>query len=113
MIHQFRQNGYNIVLDVHSGGVAVVDDAAYRLLEELTPPNAEQPLAEECPPALLEKLSGEFSEEELRGAYAELYQMYRDGYLFSEDDYAQFADRMVSSPIKAMCLHISHDCQLR
>ena len=113
MIHQFRQNGYNIVLDVHSGGVAVVDDAAYRLLEELTPPNAEQPLAEECPPALLEKLSGEFSEEELRGAYAELYEMYRDGDLFSEDDYAQFADRMVSSPIKAMCLHISHDCQLR
>ena len=108
MIHKYSLNGYNIVLDVHSGGVSVVDDAAYRLLDYLEPP-----LREECPQEVLDILSSEFSAEELREAYAELYAMYQNGILFSEDDYAQFADKMVSSPVKAMCLHIAHDCNLR
>lgn len=108
MIHKYHLNGYNIVLDVHSGGVSVVDDAAYRLLDEITPP-----LTENCPEEVLHKLSSEFSKEELMDAYSELYEMYADGILFSEDDYAQFADKMVASPVKAMCLHIAHDCNLR
>ena len=108
MIHKYSLNGYYIVLDVHSGGVSVVDSAAYRILDYLEPP-----LREECPREILDALSGEFSAEELREAYAELYAMYQDGILFSEDDYAQFADKMVSSPVKAMCLHIAHDCNLR
>ena len=108
MIHKYKLGGFNIVLDVHSGGVSVVDDAAYRLLDELSPP-----LGAVCPAEVLEKLSEEFSAEELAEAYGELYEMYQNGLLYSEDDYAQFADRMVSSPVKAMCLHIAHDCNLR
>ena len=108
MIHKYSLNGFNIVLDVHSGGVSVVDDAAYRLLDFITPP-----MAKECPKEILDKLSGEFSENQLTEAYDELYSMYTDGILFSEDDYAQFADRMVSSPVKAMCLLVAQDCQLR
>ncbi|MDD6033930.1 MAG: thioether cross-link-forming SCIFF peptide maturase, partial [Oscillospiraceae bacterium] len=108
MIHKYSMGGYNIVLDVHSGGVSVVDDAAYRLLDELS-----SPMAAQCPDEILDRLSGEFTREELLDAYEELYGMYKDGLLFSEDDYAQFADRMVSSPVKAMCLHIAHDCNLR
>ncbi|MEG2596948.1 MAG: 4Fe-4S cluster-binding domain-containing protein, partial [Oscillospiraceae bacterium] len=108
MIHKYTLNGYNIVLDVHSGGVSVVDDAAYRLLDCITPP-----MTENCPPEILKTLSVEFSVGELEEAYAELYEMFSAGILFSEDDYSQFADRMVSSPIKAMCLHIAHDCNLR
>ena len=42
-----------------------------------------------------------------------MLELQKNGLLFSEDDYAQFADRMVSSPLKAMCLHVSHDCNLR
>ena len=53
MIHKYQLNGYNIVLDVHSGGVSVVDGAAYRLLDFL-----DAPMAEECPRELLDKLSG-------------------------------------------------------
>ncbi|MCI8601763.1 MAG: thioether cross-link-forming SCIFF peptide maturase [Oscillospiraceae bacterium] len=108
MIHKYKLGGFNIVLDVHSGGVSVVDDAAYQLLDELSPP-----LEAVCPAEVLEKLSEEFSAEELAEAYGELYEMYQNGLLYSEDDYAQFADRMVSSPVKAMCLHIAHDCNLR
>ena len=108
MIHKYSLNGYNIVLDVNSGGVSVVDDAAYRLLDHLEPP-----LQETCPQVALDALKGEFSEEALREAYGELLEMYQSGILFSADDYGQFSDKMVSAPVKAMCLHIAHDCNLR
>ncbi len=108
MIHKYRLNGFNIVLDVHSGGVSVVDDAAYRLLDFVSPP-----LNEECPKAVLNELGAEFSKEEILDAYSELFEMYENGILFSEDDYVQFADKLVASPVKAMCLHIAHDCNLR
>ena len=32
MIHRYQLNGYNIVLDVCSGSVHVVDEAAYDLI---------------------------------------------------------------------------------
>ncbi len=108
MVHKYRLNGFNIVLDVHSGGVSVVDDAAFSLLDEITPP-----LSEKCPDDIVKKLSDKFSEEEIYEAYNELFDMYKDGVLFSEDDYLQFADKLVASPVKAMCLHIAHDCNLR
>ena len=60
MIHKYSLNGFNIVLDVHSGGVSVVDDAAYRLLDYITPP-----MTEKCPSEILDKLSGSFSCERL------------------------------------------------
>ena len=100
-------NGYNIILDVHSGGVHVVDELFYRLAQEIEPP-----LPEACPPALTEKYAA-YGKEAVEEVYAELLELYRQGSLYSSDDYGQFADRMVLSPIKAMCLHISHDCNLR
>ena len=33
MIHQYKLNGYNIVLDVFSGSVHAVDDVAYDIIE--------------------------------------------------------------------------------
>lgn len=108
MIHKYRLNGFNIVLDVHSGGVSVVDDTAFCLLDELTPP-----LSRECPENVIKKLSDKFTEKEILEAYAELFDMYENKILFSEDDYVQFADKLVASPVKAMCLHIAHDCNMR
>ena len=107
MIHCYQMNGYNIILDVHSGGVHVVDELFYRLAQEIEPP-----LPEACPPALTEKYAA-YGKEAVEEVYAELLELYRQGSLYSSDDYGQFADRMVLSPIKAMCLHISHDCNLR
>ena len=107
MIHCYQMNGYNIILDVHSGGVHVVDELFYRLAQEIEPP-----LPEVCPPALTEKYAA-YGREAVEETYGEMLELYRQGSLFSPDDYGQFADRMVLSPIKAMCLHISHDCNLR
>ena len=41
MIHQYKLNGYNIVLDVYSGSVHLVDPVAYDIiaLYETTPPD--------------------------------------------------------------------------
>ena len=108
MIHQYRMNGYDIVLDVNSGAVHVVDDIVYDLLELL-----KAPLAEECPKAVLEALEGRYPKEELLAAYQEILELYHADVLFSSDDYEQYADMMVASPIKAMCLHVAHDCNLR
>ena len=107
MIHKYKLNGYNIVLDVHSGGVHVVDDLSYDMLDELS-----TPMVEVCPESLYEKFS-QYPKEHVAETYNELYGLYQEGILFSEDDYEQFSDILTSSPIKAMCLHVAHDCNLR
>ena len=82
----------------------------YRVLELLG--EDRETLPEACPPEVLESFAPDQAEE-VREIYGELRELYKAGQLYSEDDYAQFADRMVSSPLKAMCLHVSHDCNLR
>lgn len=106
-IHRFRQGGENIVLDVNSGGVHIVDDIVYDMTGYLEPP-----LSEEMPAELTAKMSA-YSESELRECYAEIYELYKDGILYSADEYRKYADIAVKAPIKAMCLHVSHDCNLR
>ena len=100
-------NGFNIVLDVCSGAVHVFDDVSYDLLNYID----KTPLAENCPQKAFDELN--YSEDEINSAYGELLSLYKDGCLFSEDTYGQFANKMVMSPVKAMCLHIAHDCNLR
>ena len=108
MIHKYFQNGYYIVLDVNSGAVHVVDELFYNMLDHVS-----EDLAEECPEEIIRAFSDRCSEEEIRSTYAEMVSLKKEGQLFSADDYAQFADMMVSSPIKALCLNIAHDCNLR
>lgn len=108
MIHKFHLNGYYIVLDVNSGGVHVVDELAYNMLDHIT-----DPLECECPQGILDLFVPQYSAQQVLETYGELYELYEGGILFSSDDYEQFADRMVASPIKAMCLHVAHDCNLR
>ncbi|MCI8442696.1 MAG: thioether cross-link-forming SCIFF peptide maturase [Provencibacterium sp.] len=108
MIHAYSLGGYNIVLDVHSGAVHLFDEIGMRLIEQITPP-----MQPECPAETLAALKDRFSGEEIAETWQELYQLQQEGQLFSEDDYARFADKMVPSPIKAMCLHVAHDCNLR
>ncbi len=108
MIHKFQNNGYSIVLDVHSGAVHVVDPCAYAMVDLL-----DETMGEVCPAEVRAALSADFSEEDIEDTYEELWELKEQGLLFSPDDYEQFADRMVSSPLKAMCLHVSHDCNLR
>ena len=108
MIHKYKLNGFNIVLDVNSGGVHVVDDVTYDLLDMVKPP-----FDKKIPEDVSAKLGEKYTEEEIKDAYDEITELYDQGVLFSEDDYEKFANMMVSAPVKAMCLHVAHDCNLR
>ena len=106
-IHRFRQGDDLIVLDVNSGGVHVVDEIVYDIIGLLEPP-----LSEEMPADIPAKLK-QYDENELRECYEEIYSLYKDNVLFSADEYRKYADIAVKAPIKALCLHVSHDCDLR
>ena len=108
MVHTFYLNGYYIALDVNYGAVHVLDKLCFDLLNKF-----EDKLPEKFPEDILKELSGEYSEEELLEVYSELLELQKAGQLFSEDDYERFTDMMKGAPIKSMCLHISHDCNLR
>lgn len=108
MIHKYKLNGFNIVLDVNSGGVHIVDALTYDLLD-----NVEPPFGEKCPEDVVKKLSASYDPEEIESCYQEIVELYNDKILFSEDDYEKYAKYSVASPVKAMCLNIAHDCQLR
>lgn len=106
MIHKYSLNGYNILLDVYSGAVHVVDDLTYRLVDFTS-----EDMTKETPAAAYEALS-DYGEEEIDESYAELYEAFERGQLHAPDDYEQFANMMINASVKSMCLNISHDCNL-
>lgn len=108
MIHKYKLNGFNIVLDVNSGGVHIVDELTYDLLD-----NIEPPFDEHCSEKVIEKLSRHYAKEDIESCYQEIVELYNDKILFSDDDYEKYAKYSVASPVKAMCLNIAHDCNLR
>ena len=108
MIHKYKLNGYNIVLDVHSGGVHLVDELTYDMLDNVAPP-----FEKVCPEHVIEKLSRFYDKDEIISCYEEVKELYDEQILFSEDDYERFAKYSVASPVKAMCLLVAMDCNLR
>ncbi|HPR40185.1 MAG TPA: thioether cross-link-forming SCIFF peptide maturase [Oscillospiraceae bacterium] len=109
MVHTFFLNGYYLALDVNSGAVHMLDEETYDILNALLP----GPIPAECGENVVAALSGKYPEEDIHEIYGELYQLQQNGQLFSEDDYERFTELMKGAPIKSMCLHISHDCNLR
>lgn len=108
MIHKYTLNHYNIVLDVNSGAVHVVDDLFYHMLDYIS----DKP-EKNIPQKVLDAFKKNYSQEEIEETYNEIYTLYEKGTLFSSDDYDRFSSMISISPIKAMCLHIAHDCNLR
>ena len=108
MIHKYKLNGYAIVLDVNSGAVHVVDDCSYDMLDFL-----DETMGEAMPQAVVDALADQYGRQELEDTYAELYELFKAGLLYSSDSYEPFANMMTKAPVKAMCLNIAHDCNLR
>lgn len=105
MIHLYKSNGYNIVMDVNSGAVHVVDDIVYDVISLYENNEAE---------AIVSKLSSKYDEAELRECIEEVESLKKDGQLFTEDIYEPFIGSFKDRPtvVKALCLHIAHDCNL-
>ncbi len=105
MVHQYRNNGYNIVLDVNSGAIHVVDDVTYDIIA-LYEANTRQ--------EILDQLAGTYDREELAEAYSEVEELKKEGMLFTKDEYEGYVMDFKKRPtvVKALCLHIAHDCNL-
>lgn len=101
----------NIVLDICSGAVHVVDDCLYDMLDYLLEPFTPET---SCPDFIEAELSRKYSSEEIRESYEDICELYKNGQLFTPDEYEKFANNWnKQSVVKALCLHIAHDCNLR
>ncbi|MCC8081664.1 MAG: thioether cross-link-forming SCIFF peptide maturase [Lachnospiraceae bacterium] len=105
MIHQYKNNGYNIVLDVNSGAVHVVDDLSYEMISLYEDHSREE---------IMTLLSSSYPQQEISEAYDEIQELVREGQLFTEDEYESYIMDFKKRPtvVKALCLHIAHDCNL-
>ncbi len=112
MIHQFKLGGLNIVLDICSGSVHVVDEVAYDIIEKF----------EDCTKDdIIAFLSAKYSDREdislsdLEECYTQVEQLKESGKLFAPDTAEPIAGdlkRKNGNVIKALCMHIAHTCNL-
>ncbi len=112
MVHQYKNNGYNIVLDVNSGRVHVTDDIVYDLIPFF---DEDRDVSDDRLYELCEK---RYSKEDIGEAAGEIRELIVSGQLFTEDPYESYIDKFTEIKkeqgiIKALCLHIAHDCNLR
>ena len=106
MIHRYKNNGYNIVLDVNSGSVHVVDEIVYDMVGLLDEGKSEK--------EILASLEGRYQEEDIKTALEECAELKKEQMLFTEDVYEKAINSFKDRPtvVKALCLHIAHDCNL-
>ena len=111
MVHQYKQNGYNIVLDTASGSVHAVDEVAYDIISMY-----KSHTADEIVSAMLETygMLPDVNEEEIRLCLEDVAALEAAGKLFSDDPYEKLACEYKnnSNVVKALCLHVAHTCNL-
>ena len=111
-VHTFTALGQYLAADINSGAVHVLDKLTYDLLTLI----GEGPVGEgRIPQELVDKLS-QYSSAELEECWEELRELQNNGLLFTSDDYLDPEAAMAlpkAAVVKALCLHVSHDCNLR
>lgn len=118
LIHQYKNNGYNIVLDVNSGMVHIVDELVYDIIS-LYEDNDRDTIVSK----MMEKysipenaalLEEPVTRELILEGIDEINQLKEDGNLFTKDIYQDYIKEFKTrdTVVKALCLHIAHDCNL-
>lgn len=103
MIHKFQSGDAYIVLDVESGAIHTVDRLVYDILDYYT--------EGALPPSALLKLKAAHPHEDIDEALAEITELERQGLLFTKE--AEPPPQTSVSVVKALCLLVSQDCNLR
>lgn len=112
MVHQYKLNGYNIVLDICSGSVHVVDDVAYDIISMFE----EKPFAQ-----IAEEICAKYADHpevtnaEVLECCQQIQGLKDAGKLFTPDTFEPMAGELkarTSGVVKALCLHIAHTCNL-
>ena len=107
MIHKFKFENNNFVIDVNSGAIHIVDDVSFDILDFI--PNSFFDYSESY---VIKKLQNKYPIDDIKESYKELVSLYENGKLFSDDIYAPLSEN-ISSPIKAVCLNVAHECNLK
>lgn len=106
MIHKFSINGVNVVLDVFSGAVHVADDIMYDIVDVYEEASREK---------ILEQFKNKYTKDELNETMDELDELKKQEMLYMPDIYENIQDFVEARQpvVKALCLHIAHDCNMR
>ena len=111
MVHQYKLNGYNIILDTCSGSVHVVDEVAYDIIALYPEKNPEEIVS-----AILAQHGDrpDVNEEEVRACISDVAELERAGKLYTPDTFEPMAFdfKNRSTVVKALCLHVAHTCNL-
>jgi len=112
MIHQYKLGGYNIVLDICSGSVHVVDDVAYDIIAKYKSCDKDEIIE-----AMAKKYLShdDITLSDIEECFAQVESLEASGKLFTEDTFEPMAGELkakTSGVIKALCIHIAHTCNL-
>lgn len=111
MIHAYKMNGYNIILDQNSGCVHSVDEATYDIITMY-----ESKSKEEIKSYILDKYKNQDDviSAEIDLCFEDIEALIKDGRLFAEDTFEAEAVNFKrrQGVVKAICLHVAHDCNL-
>ena len=118
MIHQYKNNGYAIIMDINSGAVHAADDTVYDAVACLSGklPDMEKP--EPIPTDLKEevrtRLCGAYKSQDIEDALSDIQELIDREELFTKDVYKDYVIDFKNrkTVVKALCLHIAHDCNL-
>lgn len=103
-IHKYNLNGKNIVLDINSGAVHVVDDIVYLILDYYKNNTLEE---------IITLIRDKYDEKDIFESYNEIKTLEEEGLLYSEESSIGNIKYNEDNIIKALCLHVAHDCNLR
>ena len=110
MIHQYKLGGYNIVLDVCSGALHVVDEVAYDVISMFE---------DSTEPQIIEKIKqihgDAVTDADIEECIEQVKSLKESGKLFAPDTFEGMAGHLkekTSGVVKALCLHIAHTCNL-
>ena len=112
MIHQYRLGGYNIVIDVCSGAIHVVDEVAYDIISLFESNSKDDILSK-----IAEKYADrdDISADDISECYNQVCSLKEQGKLFAPDTFASMAGKLkekTAGVVKALCLHVAHTCNL-
>ena len=103
-LHKFMLNDQNVILDINSGSVHIVDRLVWDIIDYYEENNLEE---------IKNLLKDKYSESNITEAYGEIVSLVDNGLLFSDDSYIDSIDYNDQNIVKALCLHVVHDCNLK
>lgn len=112
MIHQYKLGGHNIVLDIYSGSVHLVDDVAYDIIEKFETGEREEVISSA---ARSYADCEDITKADIEDCYDQIASLKANGQLFAPDQFEPMAGTLKEKSdgiVKALCLHVAHVCNL-